>query len=340
MASDWYTPDNAHIMRVMQDDMTAWRNAEAKLIDAECVATNELIGFRLFEPIAIDTPVGTGTSYLPKYRTSSYAPGFYQEICFLQAGFDLFPAMGKCTTSDDTPDTDLYTHAITIRTTQTPLNMARHLERENTTDAESERIDVFGMLLRSYHAECSETSQVATQMTEWDVASTLNTGTDNITAKALTDVPFKWNNFTFPTFTYGGETIEASIIGWSFDIINTTRLTGLDSTGKYSVGRYVPQTHISTTLEIIPYGHNVFELIRDASPYATDLDLTVAATRTATNDLITFTHDKMYATPFDIAVSKNAGAVESYYLRMHQLNTGSLAISVVDDYNDEYYEGE
>ena len=318
--------------------MAAWRNVEAKLETADVQKMDELISCRLFEPIAIDEATASGASFLPTFRTTRYLPGRYNEILKFQTGMQFYESLGIITTADNTPSAGYHTHTGAIRTTQTPTYQGRHLERENTTDAESERIDIFGMMCNSHHIACSEASPVGIQALDWTVASTKNTATDDIASSICDDIPFHWSNFTFPTFTYGGETIEATIIGWSLDIINTVRLTDLDSTGKFATGRYIPLTYIMPTVQIIPYGHNFFELMRDASPYATDLDLTVVATRTAATDLITMTHDKLYCTPTDIFQSKTPGAIESYYMRMHQLDTGSFVPLIVDDYVDDYYE--
>lgn len=337
MTEDWYTPDDSHILKAKK--MATWRNAEAKLEAADVQKMDEMISQRLFEPIAIAESGGGSSTFLSKMRTTRYLPGRYQEILYFQTGMQLYESLGLCTTADDTPGAGQYTHTGALRTSQTPTNQGRHIERENITDAESERIDVFGMLCNSHHIECSEASPTATQSLDWTVASTKNTATDDIASSICDDEPFKWAHFTFPTFTYGGETIEARIIGWALDIVNTTRLTDLDSTGKYATGRYIPSTYITATVQITPYGHNVFELIRTAlESYATDLDLTVVATRTASTDLITFTHDKLYCTPFDIAQVKAPGNVETYFMRMHQLNTGSFVPVSVDDYDDDYYE--
>lgn len=339
MTNDWYTADDCHVLKVKKGSLTAWRNAEAKLIASEVQKMDQLISCRLFEPIAMAQPTGEGATFLPKYRTTKYIPGRYQEVLNFQTAMQLYPSVGLVTTADNTPGAGDYTHTGAIRTTQTPLNMGRHLERENITDAESERIDIFGMLCNYHHIECSQAFPTATQSLDWSVASTLNTGTDDIPSSICDDKPFKWEHFTFPTFTYGGETIEADILGWSLDIQNTTRLVGLDSTKKFSIGKYIPLTYISATIQIFPYGHNAFELIRTAlEGYATDLDLTVVATRTAATDLITFTHDKLYCSPFDIAQYKTPGSVETYYMRMHQLNTGSFVPVSVDKYDDDYYE--
>jgi hypothetical protein len=195
------------------------------------------------------------------------------------------------------------------------------------------------MLCNYHHIECSEAFPLATQSLDWTVAFTKNSSTDDIASSIADDEPFKWEHFTFPTFTYNSETVEADIIGWALDIIPTTRLTVLDSGGRYTIGKYLPITQISTTLQIIPYGRNAFELIRTAlESYVTDLDLTVLAKKTADRDQITFTHDKLYATPFDITQVKTSGAFESYFITMHQLSTGSFVPVIIDDYDDDYYE--
>jgi hypothetical protein len=202
------------------------------------------------------------------------------------------------------------------------------------------------MLNQSHHIECSLASTVAVQSLSWLTAYTKNTATDNIDPSVVDDRPFDWKDFSFPTFTYNSETIEADILGWAFDINNTVRVSGLDSTyaattgnSYYTNGRYIPPTYISVTLHIRPYGRNAFELIRTAlEKYATDLDLTVLAKRTADRDQVTFTHDKLYCSKFDIASVQTPDTTEEYFMRMWQLNTGSFVPVTIDDYIDDYYE--
>ena len=455
MTNDWYTSDGAHLLVAKKG--ASFRRADAKYEAADVLPSDTYIEGRLFEPVTIDTPTGQSNSYLPKYRTTQFSAGRWQEILLLQTGRNLYPAMGKCTTTfsgaeittvvclalascvaestfhfwvaDGAGAEDEYyiwldvsgtdsdpgetgtaikadisgattaitvaevidnliaakddvgcensgtatltitnaqngavtdcssseggdtgfaitvttqgasTHAITLRTTQTPVYMGRHWERQNDTAAEDEEIDMIGLSLNSYHAECSESFPVAVQTLDWNVNLTLNTdaATDDIAAAELTDDPFTWSMFTFPTFTYNAETVEADIVGWAFDVQNTVRITGLDSGGYFEKAKYIPLTMVTTSLEIIPYGRNAFELIRDRTPYATDLDLVVKCARDA-NDYIQWTHDKLYCQPFTLSAQKRPGSVERYFLVMSQMSTGSIAISAKDDYNNDYYE--
>jgi hypothetical protein len=333
MTNDFYTADNAHVLKALK--MATWRNGDAKLQSANVQAMDEFIAGRLVEPIGLASPLATGASYLPKFKTTQYVPGTWDEYLYFQTAMNLYPAMGVCTTTEATPNV----HEIRIRTTQTPTNQGRHLERENTTAAESERIDILGMMLNHHHTECSEASPLAIQHNKWGCAFTKSTSTDEITPSIADDEPFKWNHFSFPTFTYNSETIEANIVGWAFDVINTLFFTGLDTTKFYSIGKLIPLTYITTTLEIVPYGHNAFELIRtNLESYATDLDLTVKAARNATTDYVQWTHDKMYCQPFVISAEKTPAKVERYLLVMSQLDTGSLEIQAKDQYNNNFYE--
>jgi hypothetical protein len=335
MANEWYTADNAHLLKSKK--MATWRNGDAKLTSAGVHALDRFITGRLFEPVATTTPMATGASFLPEYRTTEYHPGTWEEILYLQTAMNLYPAMGVCSTTEATPNV----HDITIRTGQTPVNMARHWERENITDAESERIDILGMMLNSLHMECSETSPVALQHNKWGVAFTKNSSTDDIATASLTDVPFKWSNFSGGfTFTYAGENLhdKMEITGWAFDIVNTLYFTGLDTNGRYSIGRYIPISYITTTLEIIPSNKNAFELIRDELPYSSDVDLTVKCSRNATTDYIQWTQEDLYCQPFIINAEKTPGRVEKYILVLSQMDTGSCVIQAKDAYNNDYYE--
>jgi hypothetical protein len=338
MTNDWYTADKAHLLKALK--MATWRNGDAKLQAAGVQGIDEFIMGRLYEPVSQVMPLATGVTYLPKFKTTSYLPGTWEEILYFQTAMNLYPAMGICNTTEATPNV----HDITIRTTQTATNQGRHFERENITDAESERIDIVGMMLNSLHIECSEASPVAVQHNKWGCAFTKNSSTDDIAAASLTDVPFKWSNFTFPTFTYNYETVEADIVGWSFDVINTLQFTGLDTNGYYTKAKYIPLTFISTSLEIIPYGKNAFELIRtkleDYTADPNNLNLIVKCGRPAasTTDFVQWTHDDLYCQPYIIASDKRPSFTERYILVMSQLDTGSCAIQAKDQYNDNYYE--
>ena len=335
MTQDWYTSDKAHLLVAKKG--SSFRRSDAKYQAADVLASDTYVEGRLFEPVPLATPTGQSNTYLSKYRTTQYAAGRWQEILLLQTARNLYPAMGKSTTTEATPNV----HAITLRTAQAPVNMGRHWERENDTPAEDEEIDMIGMSLNHLHMECSEAFPTAVQTLDWNVNFTLNTdaATDDLTAAELTDEPFKWNMFTFPTNTYNSETIECDIVGWAFDVFNTIRITGLDSSGYFEKVKYIPPTSIFTTLEIHPYGRNAFELMRTKlESYATDLDLTVKTARDATTDYINWTHDKNYCKPVTLSALKRPGSVEHYFLVYFQLNTGSLAIEAKDAYNDDYYE--
>lgn len=335
MANDWYTADRAHVLK--SKEMALWRNADAKLVSAGVGFIDDLIAFSLTEPISIATP-RVAASYIPKYSTTQYRIGRYTEISRLVTAQNLYPAMGICSTTEATPNI----HAISVRTgaaAQSTINMGRHVERENPTAAEAERIDILGMLMASFHAECSNTLPEAVQTTDWVTAFTKSTSTDDIAPANRTEEPYKWEHFTFSGFTYNSEPIKADIIGWAFDVINTITWTGLDSIRRYSIGKYLPFTQPITTIEINPYGHNAFELIRKRlEDYLTDLDLVVKCARNVTTDYIQWTHDKVYCQPFTIAASKTSGGVERYFLRLFQLDTGSLAIEAKDAYNNDFYE--
>ncbi|KKN56981.1 hypothetical protein LCGC14_0567030 [marine sediment metagenome] len=337
MTNDWYTSDGVDLLRAKK--MGLFRNADAKLEAADVLAEDDLIAYTITEPVGVAEPIGASNSMLPKYRTSRFEVGTFGEIKRLQTARDLFPAMGVCVTTEATPNI----HALTIRagtTRQIPLNMGRHLQRLNPTVAENEIIDIFGMLLQTYHAECTEIgNQVAIQSLNWISTFTKNSSVDLLTPATVTDEPFKWNHFTFPTYTYNSEPIQADIIGWSFDVVNSVIWVVLDSTGFYTKGKYLPFQFISTTIELNPYGHNPFELIRTKlESYITDVDLTVKCARNATTDYIQWTHDKCYTRPFTISANKQSGAHERYFLQNIQLNTGSLAIEAKDAYNKAHYE--
>jgi len=321
--------------------MATWRNGDAKLTAANVLASDKLIQVNeLTEPIGMAEPRLKADSVVPKYETTRYSIGSLTATYAFQTGRLLYPFLGGCATTDDDPAGGYYTHALSTRTSQTPLNMGRHLERENETDAESERIDILGMLPVSYHLECTESRTQAYQSASWRVAYCKDTSTDDIaqpTEPAMRT--FEWTNLTFPVFTYNSETIEASIIGFSFDIVNEVGWRGLDSGGHFSVGKLFNFADIAVSLMIVPTGKNAFELIRTLKEsYATDLDLTWKFTRDATYDYVNIVHDKLYAEPFALHPAHRRGWHEGYLIRMHQDGAGSVSGTVIDALDDDNYE--
>lgn len=320
---------------------SSFRRSDAKYTSADIHSSDILIDAFLTEPIGIAAPVANSGSYLQKWRTTQYLPGSLIENYWLQTGRLLYPFYGPDRTTAITTEATPNVHALTIRTSQTPVYCGRHLERENETDAESERIDIFGMLPQNLHMECAEISPVATQSATWITCKTLTTGTDDIAKPtAISEDAFEWTQFTFPTFTYSGETLEADIIGWGFDIQNNVRVHSLDSGGCWIKGKMNHYAVLSVTLDIIPYGKNAFELIRTSlDGYHVDgLDLTVKMARNATTDYIQFTHNNLYCQPFSIKAVSIGEWYEGYRMQMHQLSSGSLAIEIKDAYNNDYYE--
>lgn len=321
--------------------MPTWRNGDVKFEAVDVHAPDEFISGLLFEPGGVAFPVWQGDSQLPHYRTSEYAIGTWLENSYLQTARNLYPAFGPVTTLENNPSAGIHTHNFVVRTSQTPVPMGRHLERENETPAEDEEIDMMGMLMDRYHIEVSEADTKAKQQALWRIAFTLNTDatTDDITKPAaLSENGFEWNDVSFPIFTFGGETIEADIRGWAFDVNNDLGWSGLVAS-RYTVGKMKKILDVSVTLNLVPKGRNLFELIRTAlESYATDVDLTVKLARNATTDYIQFTHDKMYCYPFDIRPAQKDDWFEGYMVRFHQLKAGSLVPQAIDAYNNDYYE--
>jgi hypothetical protein len=318
--------------------MAAWNHGAAKLETAHVLPSDPLIAHSFTHPIGQVEPGLDGNGLIPEYRTMGYVPGKLSEQYYLQTGRLLYPALGTCSTTEGTPNT----HDISKRTTTTPVYSGRHSQQEGPA-SEGHYTDMLSMLCESYHAECSEQRTKATQTATWRWCKGIYDGScDDITEPTkLTDDYYDWTHFTFPTFTYNSETLECSIVGWSYDILNQIDWYGLSS-GVYTSGEVHGYEYISATLAIIPTGRNCRELIRTLKEsYATDLDLVVKCARNATTDYIQWTHDKLYAVPFTIVPGTRKGWKETYFLTMYQRGSssgGSHTAQVKDKYNDDYYE--
>lgn len=340
MVDENYPWDLTHVEWVKLQ--TLWRNGDLKFTSSEVVAPDDFMGGKLFPPLGVANPVGTSNSRIKKRRTTEYAIGSWLELNKLQTARLLYPFLGKCVTTEATPNV----HAISVGTSQNPLAMGRHLERENETSAESDRTDMMGMLPVTLHMECTELTPLAIQSSLWRIARILpqlagDGAIDDIDKPTgISETPFQWSDFTFPTFTYNSETIEATIRGWSFDVTNEVFWRAPDANKYFLIGKIGQLLDLSVTLNLVPTGKNLVELLKTITleDYLTDVDLVVKPARDAATDYIQWTHDKLYCSPFDIVTASRDSWYEGYMVTFHQLDTGSLAVESKDAYNKSYYE--
>lgn len=311
---------------------TLFRNGDAALAAAANLKASDTLhenwGYRF--PGEEVTTFGSTVSRLSKRIATANKVGNFQATFefntfrFANMGF------GACTTVEGSPDT----HTWAIRTTnQPPYYIQIHTERENDTGAESERWDLLGCLLKHWHIGGSENSSLILQDVNIDYAIAV-AGVDIAEPTPVEDThrSLEWNDFSLTTFSYGGETIEADILGFDWDLDN-----------KFYLGNFVSGSatrgllfacDIQAKIRLMPYGKNIFELLRTRKiSYATDLDLVWKFAESA-NRYVQGTHDKMYCQPFDV----RAVNAETYEVTLHQLSTGSFVPVEHNELDNDWYE--
>jgi len=273
---------------------------------------------------------GSTTSRYFKRVSTRDVPGNFKAVFELNSFRFANMFFGACTTTEGSPDQ----HVWAIRTTnQPPYYIPIHTERENDTDAESERWDLLGCVGKTWHIACSEEKTLALQDVDIDFAKHV-AGNDIAEPTPVEDShrSLEWGDFTLPTFTYNSETIEADILGFDWTLTNKVYLGGF--VAHYPTRGLLFNCDIQVKLRIMPDGKNIFELLRTRLvDYLTDIDITWKFTETA-NRYIQGVHDKTYCQPFDVRCIN----AEVYDVTFHQLDTGSFVPTEHNELDDDWYE--
>lgn len=302
--------DGYYIAYAIGTDLTAWLNAKAALVVGELNAIDWFYSANVThtKPRTININPMTASMY-PKRIQSGRFLGNIVTTHYFQTGILTYAVMGACATAGAG---DPYTHTITKATSETPVSIAFHLEKEGTTD--NRRKDIMGVVPRSLDIRVSERNPIALQSYNANFAYT-GSGSDLAQPTAHTQAnlpPYTWFNYKNSSgasaFEYNSGAIDVDIVSVDMHIAWSDTLFGAyDGTGYPSNGVVVPpfDSYVTLGVRITDAAGTQINDISDlravvsgegAAEYAGDISFIADFYRGA-NDYIKFTWTDMYVDP-------------------------------------------
>lgn len=317
-------------------DLTAWRNADAKLSAVKAV--DDMIDFDIGQPQPVMEeyhPVGLAAGEV-RLVEKGHKVGDLISNHKGQTSKLIYWHMQKCVTTEATPNI----HALTMRTSQTPINLGIHVEREKS--GQDLRYDLLGLLPVEHHWKCPDAG-VVEQSNKMQVAFAKRASTDDIAQPTrITDRTFTWDNLKTGgiTFNYGGSPIAADIVDVNLGIYNTPLYTVWDASKFPSVGLLKRITY-DIALKVKPTGSNFYDVNNTyLSDYtAGGIDMVFKWQRSAT-DYVQYTYNDLRMVPVNEKIVNEEGWFEDYDIKFMPggLTTSSFAIESKDQYNNDHYE--
>jgi len=302
--------DGYYMAYTIGTDLTAWLNAKAALVVGGLNALDWFYSANVThtKPLTLEINPMTAGHYPRRIQTGRQL-GKVASTHYLQTAILTYAVMGACTTAGAG---DPYTHTITKGTTEQPISLAFHFEKEGTTD--SRRKDIIGIVPRGLDIRVSERSPIAYQTYNAEFAYS-GAGSDLAQPTAHTQVaapPYTWFNYKDASgaseFKYNGGAIDVDIvsidmhIGWFASLFGT-----YDGTGYPTNGLVVPpfDSYITLGVRISDAAGTALDAISDlravasgegAAEYAGNINFIADFYRGA-NDYIKYTWSDMYIDP-------------------------------------------
>lgn len=336
--------DGYYLSYAINTDLTAWDNAHAAIIVGESNAIDWFIRASVIhtKPKTINVnPMSS--AYYQKRLTTGRTRGSTINTHYLQTGIYTYTVMGGSTAVIGGVERD-----ITVATTETPISLGFHVEKEGTlTDR---RKDMLGLVPNNLNIIVSELQPVARQSYAGEFAFTgaggdLAEPTEYVQANFL---PYTWYNYKnvlgASAFLYHSGAINVDIVGleinfgWSKSTFGTFDGDGYPTTGLHS-----PPFTARVTVECMykDAGGTDIQTISDLdhAAYAGDLDLIVDFYQSATRYL-KYTFDDMYIDPdsFEEVFESEGEWFDGFRFDLVFRNeTSSLAVKTIDALADTYY---
>jgi hypothetical protein len=327
-------------------DLTAWDNAQAALVVGELNAMDWFYSANINPRAPMTQRANPMTAaHYQKRITTGKTEGTISNTHYLQTGILTYAVMGKCTTTEATPNT----HAITKSTVTNPIYFAMHYEKEGTSN--SRRWDFMGWVPQALDIYVSERSTIAFQTLTGKFGYS-GTGSNLAQPGALTQVihaPYTWfhtknasgaTEFTYNTGDLNLDLTEIHMhIGWA-----DTLWGALDSDGFNTEAWVVPPFNCYVDIgarRTDAADTDIDTLIAlDHASYAGDLDFILDFYESATRYL-RYTWDDMYIPKesYTEVFPDESTWYEGVRFRLEFRNeTSSLAVSEKNALNNDYYE--
>ena len=256
-----YSLDNSYISYAIGNDLTAFDNAYAPLVAGECQAT-DLLDIDL-NRIAIDysDPLvkgyhGFSAAQAATQYTTSYKTAIVSIPMFLQSGAFAGATLGGISTGAGPP----YTHTITLASSQTPLFLAFHWEKELAS--QDLRYDFFGHMPHSWRVYCNDSDNwKAKQILTAHFAVSDGTASD-LAEPAKSTLPlYEWNDFKHASgalaFTYNSNPLEMDITGFDVNYTRIKKTWGSRNSSGFPSAAYVSGLDLSVKLTGYITGDNI-----------------------------------------------------------------------------------
>lgn len=338
-----YSVANSHLSYAIGNDLTSWDNTSyAPLIVTEIQAT-DLIDIDL-NRIAIDysdplvkqyhsfSAAQAATQYTHSYKTAIVAVPM-----FLQTGVFAYATLGGCTTGAGPP----YTHTLSLATSQTPISLAFHWEKELAS--QDLRYDFFGYMPHSWRMYCNDSDNwKAKQIFVGHFAVSDSTAADLAEPAKSTLAPYEWNDFKHASgalaFTYATNALEMDITGFDVSFTRTKQTWGSRNASGFPSAAYVSGIEFSVKLTGYITGDNIRTIMATKPElYAGALAGQILGYKSASAQFdITF--DKLYMKP-DQDIMEETNWHEKKTIELIQ-NATTVAIAPEDSLDKTYYEND
>lgn len=331
----------AYVGYQIATDLTAWRNGDAKLtsvkvlddlIEMPSVGNNKPTHQKL--PGIVSGYHGIVKTIAPKFEIGSYKASHYGQSAKM-----IYWALGACTTTPNTPSSGYHSKSITPRTTNVPINLGLHVERESSSN--NLRYDLLGLLVPEYHWKC-EDGGVVQQDIDVEVAYVKSSSTDDIARPTVdSHPPFEWGDLIAGglTLTYNSADVAVDITSIDCFFKNTTKFAVWDgskyaSKGYYRKYEYGVKLRVKPQVASLLYGINKLAF----ADYAGALSLTAKWQKHATQDYLQWVFTNLVLEPFDEKIGSDNEPEEEYEITLSNTQTSTLTVTSIDTKDKSYFE--
>lgn len=340
-----YSVDNAYMSYATGDDLTAWDNAYAALIEAELQAldkfdiTTNQVGVDYSDPETEEVGYMSTAQY-PIQSTTGYKEAYLSIPMFLQTGIAPMVTLGACATAGADP----YTHTITLAspTTQTPLKFGIHFEKELTS--EDLRYDFFGLMPDFWRVYCGD------DRARWKARQVLGArfACSDATAGDIAEPTkqalsiYEWNDLKHAsgalTVTYNSNPLEFNIHGIDLTVKRTRPLWGVKNSSGFPSEAFISGCYLELRVDGYVDGDNIRTIMATKpESYAGALDADFKWYKSADREF-DIDINYLYLVP-DQDILNERNWYERKTLRFIPLNSStSITIVPEDSLAEAYYE--